>query len=83
MRTQMCRGFEMEGQMMGKFRRWLYNRFLPACCKDELMEANVRLMETVKAQKQEIDRLDAYINGMETALRHQRRVTVRNEVKRE
>lgn len=68
---------------MSKFKRWLYNKFLPAWCKDELMEENARLMGIVKAQGQEINRLRAYINGMETAMRHQRRVMVRNEVKRE
>lgn len=81
--AQMRWGFEMEGQMMGKFKRWLYNKFLPAYCKDDLMEANARLAETVEAQRQKIDRLNAYIDGMEAALRYQRRVTVRNEVKRE
>ena len=68
---------------MSKFKRWLYNKFLPVWCKDELMEENARLMGIVKAQGQEINRLRAYINGMETAMRHQRRVMVRNEVKRE
>lgn len=69
--------------VMGRFKRWLYNKFLPALCKDELMEENARLMGIVKAQGQEINQLRSYINGMETAMRHQRRVTVRNEVKRE
>lgn len=69
--------------MMGKFKRWLYNKFLPAWCKDGLLETNARLLEQVEAQGREIDRLRAYIGGMETALRHQRRVTVRNEVRRE
>ena len=68
---------------MSKFKRWLFNKFLPALCKDGLMEANDRLARTVEAQRQKIDRLNAYIDGMETAMRYQRRVTVRNEVRRE
>lgn len=69
--------------MMVKFKRWLYNKFLPAWCKDDLLEANARLVEQAEAQGREIGRLRAYIDGMETALRHQRRLTVRNEVRRE
>ena len=68
---------------MSKFKRWLYNQFLPALCKDDLLEANARLEETADALRQENTRLRAYIDGMETALRYQRRVTVRNEVMRE
>lgn len=69
--------------MMSKFKRWLYNKFLPALCKDDLMEANAQLEAVVEAQREKIDRLNAYIDGMETAMRYQRRVTVRNEVRRE
>lgn len=68
---------------MTKFKRWLYNKFLPAWCKDDLLEANARLEAKVEAQRQKIDRLNAYIDGMEAAMRYQRRVTVRNEVRRE
>ena len=68
---------------MSKFKRWLYNQFLPALCKDDLLEANARLEETADALRQENARLRAYIDGMETALRYQRRVTVRNELMRE
>lgn len=68
---------------MSKFKRWLYNKFLPAWCKDDLLEANARLREQTEAQSREIDRLRAYISGLETAMRHHRRLTVRNEVRRE
>ena len=66
---------------MSKFKRWLYNRFLPAWCKEELLSANRALSKTVAEQQHEIERLNAYIDGMETALRAQRRITIRNEVK--
>lgn len=69
--------------MTGRFRRWLYNKFLPAWCKDDLLETNARLAAEVEAQRQEISQLRAYISGVETAMRYQRRATVRNEVKRE
>lgn len=67
---------------MSRLKRWLYNRFLPAWCKDDLLEANARLEATVEVQRQKIDRQSAYISGLETAMRYQRRVTVRNEVGR-
>ena len=68
---------------MSRFKRWLFNKFLPAYCKDGLLEENARLEAAVEAQRQKIDRLNAYIGGLEAAMRYQRRVTVRNEVKRE
>lgn len=66
---------------MSKFKKWLYNRFLPAYCRDNLMETNARLLSANAAQKREIERLNAYISGLETAMRNQRRVVIRNEVK--
>lgn len=68
---------------MNRLKHWLCNKFLPAYCRDGLTEENVALRAEVERQKQKIDRLNAYIDGMETALRYQRRITVRNEVKRE
>ena len=53
---------------MSKFKQWLYQRFLPAYCRDDLMEANTRLLAANAAQKQEIDRLRSYIAGLETAM---------------
>ncbi len=66
---------------MSKFKKWLYNRFLPAYCRDNLMETNARLLAANAEQKREIERLNAYISGLETAMRNQRRVVIRNEVK--
>ena len=53
---------------MSKIKRWLYERFLPAWCRDDLMAANKRLQEKVDAQAQEIERLNAYIDGMQDAM---------------
>lgn len=69
---------------MSRFKQWLYNRFLPAYCREDLLEANARLLAANAAQKQEIERLRAYINGLHTALRRQPRITVYGtEVKKE
>lgn len=68
---------------MSKLKRWLYNKFLPAWCKDDLLEANKHLTETVEEQRQEIDRLNFYIDGMHEALRRQPKILIRGEVIRE
>ena len=66
---------EAEGTM-SKIKSWLYNKFLPAWCRDDLIAANNRLFTANAELKQEIDRLNAYIDGFETAARLQRRITI-------
>ena len=44
---------------MSKLKKWLYERFLPAWCRDDLMRANELLSEKCKAQAREIERLQA------------------------
>ena len=41
---------------MSKLKKWLYERFLPAWCRDDLMRANELLSEKCKAQAREIER---------------------------
>lgn len=53
---------------VSRIKKWLYERFLPAWCRDDLMEANKRLRERVDKQAQEIERLNAYIDGMQDAM---------------
>lgn len=67
---------------MTQFKRWLYLKFLPEWCREDLMETNVHLTQVILDQKIEIDRLNAYINGLENGIRSQRRITIRNEVGR-
>lgn len=62
--------------MMNRFKRWLYNKFLPAYCKDDLMEENERLSAIVVEQRHEIERLKTYINGVERGIRHQKRIII-------
>lgn len=66
---------------MKKLKRWLYHKFLPAWCREELLDTNRRLLETVSELREENRRLNAYISGMETAMRGQRRIVIRNGVK--
>lgn len=65
---------------MSKLKQWLYLKFLPDWCRSDLMEANQHFAKVILEQKHEIDRLNAYIDGFETAMRSQRRVIIKNEV---
>ena len=54
---------------MTKLKRWLYQKFLPAWCREDLLEKHASLEELTKKQRREIEVLHAYIDGMEYALR--------------
>lgn len=64
---------------MKKFKRWLIEKFLPTYCRNELLEENKRLANKIAELQAKNDRLNAYIGGMESALRYQK-ITIRNEV---
>ena len=64
---------------MSRLKRWLYERFLPAWCRDDLMEANKRLREKVDAQAREIERLNSYIDGMQDAMIRQSRIIIKGK----
>ena len=64
---------------MKKFKRWLIERFLPTYCRNELLEENKQLANKIAELQAKNDRLNAYIDGMESALRYQK-ITIRNEV---
>ena len=61
---------------MSKLKKWLYERFLPAWGRDDLMRANELLSEKCKAQAREIERLQAYIDGVQAAQRRQPRIVI-------
>lgn len=66
---------------MRRFRTWLYERFLPAWAKDSVYRENKLLRAKLDERAQEIRELNAYIDGLETALRSMRRIVIRNGVK--
>ncbi len=57
-------------------KRWLFERFFPAVAKEEIDT----LRRALKNKDDEIERLSAYIDGLETGIKAQKRVTIRNEV---
>lgn len=67
---------------MKRFREWLYRRFLPMVAKETLWKERDALAGRVKELEGENRRLQAYIDGMEAAMRAGRRVVIRNEVSR-
>ena len=67
---------------MCKLKRWIIDRFLPAWCRAELLDENRRLDARIKSQAAEIDRLNAYIDGMHDAMRRQQKITVQGGVRR-
>lgn len=66
---------------MRRFRKWLLEKFLPAWAKDSVYAENKRLLAQLERQAQEMRELNAYIDGLETALCSMRRIVITNEVK--
>lgn len=65
---------------MRKWKSWLLERFLPAWAKDSVYRENRILRDKLDAQTQELRELNAYIDGLETALRSMRRIVIQSGV---
>ena len=61
---------------MRKLKIWLLERFLPAWAKDSVYRENTALLAKIAEQKQEIQELNAYIDGLEAGLRSMRRIVI-------
>jgi len=59
-----------------RLKSWLLERFLPAWAKDTVYKENRVLLAQLERQNQEIRELNAYIDGLETAMRSVRRITI-------
>lgn len=57
-------------------KRWIIDKFLPAWCRSELMDENRRLIEKIEKQAAKIDRLNAYIDGLQDALCRQPKIII-------
>ena len=69
--------------MIRRIKRWLIERILPVWAREELMAEIERLKESNRQLAAECDRLNAYIEGLETGIRAQRRIIINNgEVKK-
>ena len=61
---------------MRRFRKWLLERFLPTWAKESVYKENAALQKRIDEQRREIERLNAYINGLEAGIRAQRRIVI-------
>ena len=61
---------------MTRLKRWIIDKFLPAWCRSELMDENRRLIEKIEKQAAKIDRLNAYIDGLQDALCRQPKIII-------
>lgn len=63
---------------MKRIKKWLFNRFLPAYCKDRLMRENEALAEKVREMRQENRELRAYIDGLERGVKAAKKIQIVN-----
>lgn len=63
---------------MSKFKQWFFNKYLPAYCKEKLMEENDELRKEVQELTVENKELEAYISGMQRGLRAVKKIQIVN-----
>lgn len=63
---------------MKKLKNWLCNRFLPEYCRRKLLEDMEEMKRKQDALERENQRLRAYIEGLETGIRAQKRIVIHN-----
>lgn len=64
---------------MSKFKQWFLNKYLPAYCKEKLIEENNKLFKKYEELKAENKSLKAYIDGLEMGLKSVRRIQIINK----
>ncbi len=64
--------------MMHKLRHWLRKRFLEVWIKEDLLRENDRLRTQVKTLEAELQRREAYLDGLNAGIRAQRRIVIHN-----
>ncbi|MBQ3045144.1 MAG: hypothetical protein IJD49_04245 [Clostridia bacterium] len=63
---------------MSKIKQWFFNKYLPAYCKEELIEENNKLRMQVQELKAEKKELESYISGMQRGLRAVKKIQIVN-----
>lgn len=59
---------------MHEFKEWFRRRFLPEWARDQLMRENAALRAREDQLTREIERLEAYIQGMQAGVRARNRL---------
>ena len=70
-------------KILKKIKEWFLNHFLPMWAKETVLEDNKRLQNEVEALREELDRKNAYINGMMTGVKSLRRIVINTTTPRE
>lgn len=70
-------------KILKKIKEWFLNHFLPMWAKETVLEDNKRLQNEVAALREELDRKNAYINGMMTGVKSLRRIVINTTTPRE
>ena len=63
---------------MHKWKEWFWRRFLPEWARDQLMRENATLRSQLEKKDREIERLEAYIQGMQAGVRARNRLAARS-----
>lgn len=63
---------------MNKIKQWFLYKYLPAYCKESLMEENAQLRKKVQELTAENRALEAYIKGMQRGLRAVKKIQIVN-----
>ena len=64
--------------MLRKLKKWLVERFLPMWAKETILEDNKKLLDEIAKLRRQLDKKDAYIEGLEAGMRAQRRIVINN-----
>lgn len=62
--------------MFKRIKQWFYNQFLPMWAKETLLMDYRKLERAYNEQAQEMERLKAYLAGVEAGIRKQRRIVI-------
>lgn len=63
---------------MRKLKEWFWRRFLPEWARDQLLRENAALRSQLEKKEREIERLEAYIQGMQAGVRARNRLAARS-----
>lgn len=63
---------------MSKIKKWFFEKYLPAYCREKLIEENDDLRKELQEAKVKNNELKAYINGMQIGLKAVKKIQIIN-----